>query len=206
MKTKLALLAGATALLIGACGANGDANASAVDGEASADGQSSDPYTTVSNDGSATAASAAPANPDESVSSDDPPPGDGQISPEWPGPGGRGSAPPSGECPIVGSSGWAAHVNAMPGPNARRTLHVSGKVRVPTAGYRASLRLGPVAESHPLMVTVLLDVKPPSGAAAQVASTLSVSSSWAVDGDVGSVTVRCGGRTVGRVSPVETAH
>ena len=206
MKTKLALLAGATALLIGACGTNGDSNASAVNGEASADGQSSDAYTTVSNDSSAPAARAASANPDDPVSSDDPAPGDGQVSPGWPGPGGPGSGQPSGDCPIVGSSGWAAHVNAMPGPNARRTLHVSGKVRVPTAGYRASLRLGPVAESHPLMVTVLLDVKPPSGAAAQVVSTLSVSDSWRVDADVGSVTVRCGGRIIGSTLSVETAH
>ena len=35
-------------------------------------------------------------------------------------------------CPVVGASDWAAWVNAMPGPNARPTLIVTGKVTVPT--------------------------------------------------------------------------
>ena len=36
------------------------------------------------------------------------------------------------DCGIVGSSDWTAWVNAMPGPNARPTLIVTGKVTVPS--------------------------------------------------------------------------
>jgi len=51
-------------------------------------------------------------------------------------------------CRTVGHGEWSAHVNAMPGPRARRTLIVIGRIGVkPDA--RTRLRLAPeVMESH----------------------------------------------------------
>jgi hypothetical protein len=206
VKVLVATIAGAAALLAAGCSTNPADNGSGTGGEAAAAAQSQDAYTSVSNVNASSSADRPVANPDTPVSSDDPAPDTREGPDGWEGPG-TGTAPqPKGDCPILGSSGWAAHVNAMPGPDSKRTLHVSGKLRVPTAGYKASLRLGPIAETYPLNVTVLLGVTPPSGAAAEVISNVSVSGSWPVEGDVGRVTIRCGGKTVGHVSPVTTAH
>ncbi|HVF38222.1 MAG TPA: hypothetical protein VNA29_09815 [Sphingomicrobium sp.] len=133
-------------------------------------------------------------NPDAPVSSDDPPlpaPDDDR---------------PSTDCPITSSSGWHAHVNAMPGPNDNPRLIVSGKVTVPTGGYKLSLRMGAVAESYPVQVTVDLDAIPPSGMATQALETRDLRGSWRSEERVGSVTVRCGSRVVARLSNIETAR
>ena len=139
--------------------------------------------------------SGAPANPDQPVSSDDPP------SPPAPAPDG-----PTGDCPIVRSAGWQAHVNAMPGPNRNPRLIVRGDVTVPTGGYSLALQAGPVAESYPVQVTVRLIATPPDGPATQALETREVRGSFRSEERVGSVTVRCGTRVLARISPVETAH
>ena len=110
------------------------------------------------------------------------------------------------ECGIVGSSNWAAWVNAMPGPNARPTLIVTGKVTVPTGGYRFEWRDMRVMESYPVQVAVELDAIPPAGGATQAVVTHDVRGQWPIDPPVGSLTVRCGDRVLARISPVETAH
>lgn len=112
----------------------------------------------------------------------------------------------NGDCAALGSSDWKAWVNAMPGPEAKRTLIVEGKVRVPSAGHRASLNLGEIAESHPLQVTVRLSIAAPSEPSAQVVTTRDVRGDWPVQGDVGSVAVRCGSETLARIASVETAR
>lgn len=137
---------------------------------------------------------AEPINPDKPVSSNDPP------EPSQPEP-----AAPTSDCPITGSSDWHAHVNAMPGPDSRPTLIVTGKVTVPTGGYKVALRMGEVAESFPVQVSVYLDATPPSGPATQALSVHNFRGSFPSEQQVGSVTVRCGGRTLARISPVETA-
>src|ERR671917_180529 len=80
---------------------------------------------------------------------------------------------PSGgrECAILNSSGWAAWVNAMPGPNARPTLIVTGKATVPTGGYRFEWRDMRVMESYPVQIAVELDAIPPAGGATQAVVT-----------------------------------
>ena len=133
--------------------------------------------------------------PDRPVSSDDPLPA---PPPEPTG--------PSPDCPIVGSSDWRAHVDAMPGPNDNPQLIVSGKVTVPTGGYRLALRMGQVAESYPVQVTVYLDAVPPAGPATQAIETREVRGSWRSEERVGSVTVRCGRRVLARVANIETAR
>lgn len=138
---------------------------------------------------------AAVTDPNRPVSSDDPAP----VA------GGTGSSPPS-DCPIIESSGWAAWINAMPGPGARPTLIVTGKVTVPTGGYRIEWGDMRVAESYPVQIFADIRVIPPSGMATQVITTHDVRGQWPMDQPVGSFTVRCGGRVLARISPVETAH
>ncbi len=134
------------------------------------------------------------AQPDRPVSSDDPQP----VPP--PEPDG-----PTSDCPIVGSSDWRAHVDAMPGPNDNPRLIVSGKVTAPTGGYRLVLRMGQVAESYPVQVTVYLDATPPAGPATQALEAREVRGSWRSEERVGSVTVRCGSRVLARLANIETA-
>src|SRR5687767_15145091 len=110
------------------------------------------------------------------------------------------------ECGIIRSNDWAAWVNAMPGPNARPTLIVTGKVTVPTGGYRFEWRDMRVMESYPVQVAVELDAIPPAGGATQAVVTHEVRGQWPISPPVGSLTVRCGGTLLARIAPVETAH
>lgn len=115
------------------------------------------------------------------------------------------SGPTASACPIIGSSDWAAWISAMPGPNAQPKLIVTGKVTVPTGGYRPTLELGAVAESYPVQVTAILHPNPPSGPASQAVVTHDVRGEWPMQPPVGAVTVRCGQQVLVRISPVETA-
>ncbi|MGH6659598.1 MAG: hypothetical protein ACREBM_08125 [Sphingomicrobium sp.] len=137
--------------------------------------------------------------PGDGVSDDVPP------APVPPTPVPPPAPPPKGDCPITRSSDWHAHVNAMPGPNSRPKLIVSGTVTVPTGGYALSLRMGAVAESYPVQITVHLVARPPSGPASQALVTREVRGSWPSPQPVGAVTVRCGNKTLARISPVESA-
>ncbi len=119
-----------------------------------------------------------------------------------PAPHGIGEA----ECGIIRSNDWAAWVNAMPGPNARPTLIVTGKVTVPTGGYRFEWRDMRVMESYPVQVAVELDAIPPAGGATQAVVTDEVRGQWPISPPVGSLTVRCGDTVLARIAPVETAH
>ena len=110
------------------------------------------------------------------------------------------------ECAVIGSSGWAAWINAMPGPNARPTLIVTGKVTVPTGGYSFAWRDMRVMESYPVQVAVDLQPIPPAGPASQAIVTHDVRGQWPISPPVGSVTVHCGDRVLAGIAPVETAH
>lgn len=136
---------------------------------------------------------AAPAAPDTPVSSDDPVPAG---RPFTPGP----------DCPILGSSDWVAFINAMPGPGAKPTLIVTGKVRVASGGYRANFSDMRVAESYPVQIFLDLDVTPPSGPATQAIETLEVRGEWPMSPPVGSVAIRCGNQSLARIANVEIAR
>ena len=116
-----------------------------------------------------------------------------------------GSAGPAA-CGIIGSSDWAAWVNAMPGPNMRPKLIVTGKVTVPTGGYRFAWRDLRVMESYPVQIAADLQAIPPAGPATQAAATHDIRGEWPIDPPVGSFSARCGDRVLARISPVETAH
>jgi hypothetical protein len=144
----------------------------------------------------APALSEPPAGPDTPVSSSDGP----SPTPD------PAAQRPSGDCPVGGSSDWAAWINAMPGPNVRPKLIVTGKVTVPTGGYRIDWADMRIAESYPVQIFADLRVVPPSGPATQAVMTHEVRGEWPVDPPVGAFTVRCGSRVLARISPVETAH
>ncbi|HET7707957.1 MAG TPA: hypothetical protein VFK50_00315 [Sphingomicrobium sp.] len=115
-------------------------------------------------------------------------------------------APVPMSCPVVRSIDWQAWVNAMPGPNMQPRLIAIGKVTVPTGGY--SFRWGEprVMESYPVQVSVELHPVPPAGPATQALTTHEVRGEWPMRPPVGALTVTCGGRILGHVSPVESAH
>ena len=121
-------------------------------------------------------------------------------------PGAPPPPPSSAACPIIDSSEWAAWINAMPGPNARPTLIVTGKITVPTGGYRTEWGDFRVAESYPVQIFADLRVIPPAQGATQVITTHDVRGEWPVDQPVGAFTVRCGERVLARIAPVEAAH
>ena len=117
-------------------------------------------------------------------------------------------APPASAaaCPITASSDWKAWVNAMPGPNAKPTLIVTGKVTVPTGGYTFAWRDLRTMESHPVQIVADLEALPPEGPATQAIETHDLRGEWPATPPVGSVTVTCGQQTLARISPVETAQ
>lgn len=112
---------------------------------------------------------------------------------------------PARDCPIVDSSEWAAWIDAMPGPGKQARLMVSGKVRVPTGGYRAHFADMRVAESYPVQIFLDLAVTPPSGPATQAITTIDVRGEWPVAPPVGSITIRCGRQVIGRIDEIVTA-
>ena len=113
---------------------------------------------------------------------------------------------PGFSCPVIESSDWTAFVNRMPGPNARPTLVVTGRVTVPTGGYRFEWRDMRVMESYPVQVVAELEAIPPSGGATQAVVTHEVRGEWAISPPVGAFTVRCGDMVLARISPVESAY
>lgn len=74
---------------------------------------------------------------------------------------------------------WEAWQDLMPG--AGGTLHVRGTCRFPTAGYTAALRRQEPQGINPRDLLVVLEVTPPEGPAAQVATDLPVEYSEPVE-------------------------
>lgn len=119
----------------------------------------------------------------------------------------QGYPPAQEACPITRSGEWNAWVNMMPGPNARPTLHVTGKVVVPTGGYQ--IGFDPqlqIRESYPAQAFATLRATPPNGPATQAVMTHEVSWEWPLSQQVGSLEIHCGDRTLATFSPLQTAH
>lgn len=122
-------------------------------------------------------------------------------------PPGYGNPPAQDACPIVRSGEWNAWVNMMPGPNQRPTLHVAGKVVVPTGGYQ--IAFDPqlqIRESHPAQAFATLRVNPPRGAATQAVMTHDVKWEWPLGQQVGALEIHCGARTLATFSPLQIAR
>ena len=102
-------------------------------------------------------------------------------------------------CRSAAQGDWSAHVNAMPGPGARRTLIVMGSVGVKPA-TRTTLRLSPqVMESDPPQYTVILDMSLPRSPTVDSRERRNVRGQWPMRGEVGAVHIRCGGRIVASI-------
>lgn len=115
--------------------------------------------------------------------------------------------PAPAACPITASRDWRAWINAMPGPNARPKLMVTGTVLVPTGGYQMSFEpYLQIRESHPAQAFATLRVTPPQGPATQAITAHDLRWEWPLDQQIGSVEIRCGSDTLATFSPVEVAQ
>lgn len=119
-----------------------------------------------------------------------------------------GTSPgPVANCPIRTSRNWTAFVNRMPSPDTRPKLVISGDVVTPTAGYQVGFEPHLVMrESYPAQAIAVLQVRPPSGPAAQVVETHQVRWEWPLTQQVGSVEIVCEGETLARISQVQPAY
>jgi hypothetical protein len=94
----------------------------------------------------------------------------------------------------------------MPGPDARPTLIVTGRVTVPTGGFTPLLEAGPVQEIHPPVQIVILKPNPPRGGATQAVMTHEVRAQAPALDVYGSITIRCGSATLAEINNVERAY
>ncbi len=78
-------------------------------------------------------------------------------------------------CAVIDSRNWQAWVDAMPGPNATPTLHVTGEVDLPTPGYQITWRLGALDRMQPPGQRLIMETTPADGMVAQVITTVGVS-------------------------------
>jgi hypothetical protein len=119
---------------------------------------------------------------------------------------GQPNVPVQPDCPIMASTGWTAWINAMPGPNSRPTLVVSGKVITGT-GYQVAFdqRLQVRHGQPPQAFVTLFVAAPAGGQASQVAVTHPLRWEWPLPQPVGSVVVSCGDKTLAEITNIQTA-
>lgn len=113
----------------------------------------------------------------------------------------------SNACPVYESSDWAAWINAMPGPGAQRTLHVTGRIVVPTPGYTATLTAG-IADRSAIPVQQLnLNLSTTDGMALQVLTPLEVAYEGpAIAQQYRAIRIMCAGEQIAEITEIETAH
>ena len=117
------------------------------------------------------------------------------------------SNPASGRCAVIESSDWNAWINAMPGPGAVRTLHVTGRITLPTPGYGAALREGPADRSAVPVQQLILNLTPPGGMVAQVLTTQEVRFEGpAIAQNYRGVRIMCAGAQLAEITEIITAH
>lgn len=113
----------------------------------------------------------------------------------------------SSACPVLDSRNWTAWVNAMPGPDAKPTLHVTGDVDMPTPGYAFEWREGMADRSAMPVQRLMLTATPPDGMVAQVLTTETVSYEGpALTTTYGGVIVMCGGEPLAEITDVTVAQ
>ena len=116
------------------------------------------------------------------------------------------AAAPSG-CAAVANRNWTAHINAMPGPNAQRTLIVAGEVDLPTPGYTVALNLGPADRSAMPVQQLILNTTAPSGVVAQVVTPYPVNyTGLAIAEHYTAVRIMCGGAQLAEITEIVTAQ
>lgn len=122
------------------------------------------------------------------------------------------TAPPPAEpeqtaaCPVIDSRNWSAHINAMPGPGAQRTLIVSGQIDLPTPGYTITLAAGAADRSAIPVQQIVLTATPPTGMVTQVITSADVRYEGpAIAQQYRAVRVICGGRQLAELDVI-VAH
>ncbi len=114
---------------------------------------------------------------------------------------------PVSECPVIASRGWTAWIDAMPGPGARPTLHISGEVDLTTPGYSVELVPGPADRMMPPAQRFSLIATPPGGMTAQAVTPTSVKYQGpATYTAYREIIVGCGGAVLARIDRIDTAQ
>lgn len=124
-----------------------------------------------------------------------------------PAPAPVAEAPAASACAVIANRNWTAHINAMPGPNAQRTLIVTGEVDLPTPGYTVSLDLGPADRSAIPVQQLTLNTTAPSGIVAQVVAPTPVRYEGpAIAQQYSAVRIMCGGAQLAEITQIDTAQ
>lgn len=111
------------------------------------------------------------------------------------------------ECPVIDSRGWTAYINAMPGPGAKPTLHISGEVDLPTPGFKVELIAGPADRMMPPGQRFSLAATKPEGMVAQVVTPTAVRYSGPPTYEkYRSITIGCGGKVLAHIENIQTAY
>lgn len=119
--------------------------------------------------------------------------------------GGASPAPPA--CPVIDSRDWSAWIDAQPGPDAARRLHVRGEVDLPTPGFQAVWRLGPADRRRIPSQILDLTFQPPEGMVIQVVSSERLAfETHALYPGYASIKIRCGDLLIAEIAPVEIVH
>lgn len=123
-----------------------------------------------------------------------------------PGEGSYAQKPVAAVCPVIESRGWAAWVDAEPGPDAP-TLHIRGTVVLPTPGYDYTWRVGLADRALPPGQHMHLDFTPPDGFVAQVITTVDVAYvGEAAYPEYRAILVKCGGEKLAEIVDVPVAR
>ena len=109
-------------------------------------------------------------------------------------------------CPHV-SRDWQAWISAMPGPDAKRTLHITGSVDMPTPGYSVKLVGGPADRMQPPGLRFQLEATPPDGMVTQVITPTEVNYSEPTPyPQIREIMISCGERPLATITEVPVAQ
>lgn len=118
------------------------------------------------------------------------------------------TAPLADGCPVLGSRGWSATLDKMPGPDAGAgTLSISGEVDLPTPGYSVTLVAGPADRMLPPSQRFRLTATPPGGMTAQVVTPTPVAYRAKADYPAyRSIVILCGDRALATITDIAEVH
>lgn len=113
----------------------------------------------------------------------------------------------SASCPVIGSSEWAAWVNAMPGPGSTKELIATGQVVLPTPGYTVTLTAGAADRSATPVQQLILTATPPTGMVPQVLKTMTVRYQGpAISMNYRAIRIMCGRQMLTEIKDVPVAR
>lgn len=114
---------------------------------------------------------------------------------------------PAAECAVLDSRDWEAWIDRMPGPDASPTVHVIGKVDVRSGGYTFNWEVGPMDRSMtPALNLELIPVAPTEPATMAIATEEVHYTGPLAGSSYRSVTITCGGQTLGEIAEITDAH